>query len=104
MGWTSSRSRYFYSVSDEKVARHLISKRKSEQREQIIGAAKTVVTLDDLFSKIQEGEVKELNIIVKGRCASVETVKQSVEKLSNDEVKVQVIHGGLAPLTSDVTL
>ncbi len=96
----------FYSVSDEKVARHLISKRKSEQREQIIGAAKTVVTLDDLFSKIQEGEVKELNIIVKADVqGSVEAVKQSVEKLSNDEVKVQVIHGGVGSINeADVTL
>ena len=65
-----------------------------------------MVTLDDLFSKIQEGEVKELNIIVKADVqGSVEAVKQSVEKLSNDEVKVQVIHGGVGSINeADVTL
>lgn len=96
----------FYSVSDEKTARHLISKRRSEQREQTIGAARTVVTLDDLFSKIQEGEVKDLNIIVKADVqGSVEAVKQSVERLSNEEVNVQVIHGGVGSINeADVTL
>ncbi|NLO40002.1 MAG: translation initiation factor IF-2 [Ruminiclostridium sp.] len=95
----------FYAVSDEKVAKHLIEHRKSQQREQSIGTAPKV-SLDDLFSQIQQGEVKELNLIVKADVqGSVEAVKQSVEKLSNDEVKVQVIHGGVGAINeADVTL
>ncbi len=95
----------FYAVSDERVAKHLIDQRKSQQREQSIGTAPKV-SLDDLFSQIQQGEVKELNLIVKADVqGSVEAVKQSVEKLSNDEVKVQVIHGGVGAINeADVTL
>ncbi len=95
----------FYAVSDEKVAKHLVDKRKSEHREQSIGVTKRV-TLDDLFQQIQHGEVKELNIIVKADVqGSVEAVRQSIEKLSNDEVKVQIIHGGVGAINeADVTL
>ena len=95
----------FYAVSDERVAKHLIDQRKSQQREQSIGTAPRV-SLDALFSQIQQGEVKELNLIVKADVqGSVEAVKQSVEKLSNDEVKVQVIHGGVGAINeADVTL
>ena len=95
----------FYAVSDEKVAKHLIERRKSEQREQTIGA-KRRVSLDDLFEQIRQGEVKELNIIVKADVqGSVEAVKQSLEKLSNDEVKVKIIHGGVGAINeADVTL
>jgi len=95
-----------YAVSDEKVAKQLVEKRRAEQREKAIGAAKPVVSLDDLFSRIQQGEVKELNLIIKADVqGSVEAVKQSVEKLSNEEVKVQVIHGGVGSVNeADVTL
>jgi len=95
-----------YAVSDEKIAKQLIEKRRAEQREQAIGSAKQVVSLDDLFNRIQQGEVKELNLIIKADVqGSVEAVKQSVEKLSNDEVKVQVIHGGVGAINeADVTL
>lgn len=95
-----------YAVSDEKVAKHLVEKRRAEQREQAIGASRAVVSLDDLFDRIQQGEVKELNLIIKADVqGSVEAVKQSVEKLSNEEVKVQVIHGGVGAINeADVTL
>lgn len=95
-----------YAISDEKVAKQLVEKRRAEQREQSIGSARTVVSLDDLFNRIQQGEVKELNLIIKADVqGSVEAVKQSVEKLSNDEVKVQVIHGGVGSINeADVTL
>ena len=95
----------FYAVEDERVAKHLIDQRKSQQREKSIGTAPRV-SLDALFSQIQQGEVKELNIIIKADVqGSVEAVKQSVEKLSNDEVKVQVIHGGVGAINeADVTL
>ena len=95
-----------YAVSDEKIAKQLVEKRRAEQREQTIGSARAVVSLDDLFNRIQQGEVKELNLIIKADVqGSVEAVKQSVEKLSNDEVKVQVIHGGVGSINeADVTL
>lgn len=95
----------FYAISDEKVAKHLLEKRKAEQRAKNIGAAPKV-SLDDLFNQIQQGNVKELNIIVKADVhGSVEAITQSVEKLSNDEVKVKVIHGGVGAVNeADVTL
>lgn len=64
------------------------------------------VSLDDLFSQIQSGNVKELNIVVKADVqGSVEAVKQSLEKLSNDEVRIRIIHGGVGAITeSDVML
>lgn len=95
----------FYAVADEKVARHLVEERKSQQREQSIGTAPKV-SLDDLFNQIQQGDVKELNIIVKADVqGSVEAVTQSVERISNEEVKVKVIHGGVGAINeADVTL
>lgn len=95
----------FYAISDEKVAKHLVEKRKEEQREKNIGKAPKV-SLDDLFNQIQQGDVKELNIIVKADVqGSVEAITQSVEKLSNDEVRVKVIHGGVGAVNeADVTL
>lgn len=95
-----------YAVSDEKLAKQLVEKRRGEQREKTIGSAKAAVSLDDLFNRIQQGEVKELNLIVKADVqGSVEAVKQSIEKLSNDEVKVQVIHGAVGSINeADVTL
>ena len=95
----------FYEVKDEKTAKHLIEKRKREAREQSINSA-TKVTLDNLFSQMEEGKLKQLNLIVKADVqGSVEAVKQSLEKLSNDEVKVRVIHAAAGAVNqSDVTL
>ena len=82
----------FYEVEDEKTAKHLIERRKNEAREKAIGA-NTKVTLDNLFEQMEKGNLKQLNLIVKADVqGSVEAVKDSLEKLSNDEVKVKVIH------------
>ena len=81
----------FYEVKNEKVAKHLIEKRKRQAREKAINSA-TKVTLDNLFSQMEEGKLKVLNLIVKADVqGSVEAVKQSLEKLHNEEVKVKVI-------------
>ena len=95
----------FYAIKDEKVARHLAEKRKFKLREQTLKASARV-TLEDLYTQIKEGKVKDLNIIVKADVqGSVEAVKQSIEKLSNDEVRVKIIHGGVGAITeSDVIL
>jgi translation initiation factor IF-2 len=95
----------FYAITDEKTAKSLVEKRRSRQREeQLKTSAK--VSLDDLFAQIQEGKVKELNIIVKADVqGSVEAVKQSLGKLDSDEVRINIIHGGVGAVTeSDVTL
>ncbi len=95
----------FNAVADEKLARELVEKRKQEAKEEVFKQAQKV-TLDNLFSQINEGEIKELPIIVKADVqGSVEAVKQSLEKISNDEVKVKVIHGGVGAISeSDVML
>ena len=95
----------FYEVKDEKTAKHLMERRKRQARDKALNAT-TKVTLDDLFSQIEKGKLKQLNIIVKADVqGSVEAVKQSLEKLSNDEVKVKVIHANVGAITeSDVTL
>lgn len=95
----------FHAITDEKIAKHLVEKRKLKQREQTLNATARV-SLEDLFNQIKEGKVKELNIIVKADVqGSVEAVKQSLEKLSNDEVRIRIIHGGVGSVTeSDVTL
>jgi len=95
----------FYVVEDEKLAKQLVEKRKQKQREQHLRTT-AKVSLDDLFNQIKEGKVKELNIIVKADAqGSVEALKQSLEKLSNDEVKVKIIHGAVGAVTeSDITL
>ena len=95
----------FYEVKDEKTAKHLMERRKRQARDKALNAT-TKVTLDDLFSQIEKGHLKQLNIIVKADVqGSVEAVKQSLEKLSNDEVKVKVIHANVGAITeSDVTL
>ncbi len=95
----------FYVVTDEKLAKQLVEKRKASQREEHLKATSRV-SLEDLFSQIQAGHVKELNIIIKADVqGSVEAVKQALEKLSNDEVKVKIIHGGVGAITeSDVNL
>ena len=95
----------FYEVKDEKTAKHLMETRKRKAREKALNAS-SKVTLDDLFSQIEKGNLKQLNIIVKADVqGSVEAVKQALEKLSNDEVKVKVIHANVGAVTeSDVTL
>ena len=95
----------FYEVKDEKTAKHLIERRKRQAREKSINATSRV-TLNDLFSQIEKGDLKQLNLIVKADVqGSVEAVKQSLEKLSNDEVIVKVIHANVGGVTeSDVTL
>ena len=95
----------FYEVDDEKTAKHLIEKRKRQAREKSINSLSRV-TLNDLYSEIEKGKLKELNLIVKADLqGSVEAVKTSLEKLSNDEIKVKVVHSNVGGVTeSDVTL
>lgn len=95
----------FNAVSDERLARELVEQRKASQKEEQF-KAQTKVTLDNLFDQMKLGEVKELQIIVKADVqGSVEAVRQSLEKLSNDEVRVNVIHGGVGAINeSDVML
>jgi len=95
----------FYEVTDEKTAKHLIEKRKRQEREKSINAT-TRVTLDNLFSQMEAGKLKQLNLIIKADVqGTVEAVKQSLEKLSNEEVKVSVIHSAAGAVTeTDVTL
>ena len=95
----------FNAVEDERLARELVDQRKHEAKEEQFNAYKKV-TLDNLFSQIAEGEIKELPIIVKADVqGSVEAVKQSLEKLSNNEVRVRVIHGAVGAVKeSDVML
>lgn len=95
----------FYEVKNEKMAKHLIEKRKRQAREQAINAT-TRVTLDNLFSQMEEGKLKVLNLIVKADVqGSVEAVKQALEKLENEEVRVKVIHSTVGAVNqSDVTL
>lgn len=95
----------FYEVKNEKMAKHLIEKRKRQEREKAINAT-TKVTLDNLFSQMEEGNLKVLNLIVKADVqGSVEAVKQSLEKLANEEVRVKVIHAAAGAVNqSDVTL
>ena len=95
----------FNAVEDERLARELVEQRKHEQKQEQFNAYKKV-TLDNLFSQIAEGEIKELPIVVKADVqGSVEAVKQSLEKLSNNEVRVRVIHGAVGAVKeSDVML
>ena len=81
----------FYEVKNEKMAKHLIEKRRAQEREKMISTS--TVTLSNLFEKMESENLKQLNLIVKADVqGSAEAVKQSLEKLSNDEVKVKVIH------------
>ena len=95
----------FDAVSDERLARELVEQRKQKEKEEQFNAFHKV-TLDNLFSSLQEGEMKELNIVVKADVqGSVEAVSQNLEKLSNEEVRVKVIHGGVGAINdSDVML
>ena len=95
----------FDAVEDEKLARELADQRAAEAKEKQFASYRKV-TLDNLFSQIAEGERKELGIIVKADVqGSAEAVKQSLEKISNDEVRVRVIHAGVGAISkSDVSL
>ena len=95
----------FNVVSDERLARELVEQRKTAQKEEQFNS-QTKVTLDNLFDQMQQGEIKELKIIVKADVqGSVEAVRQSLEKLSGDEVRVNVIHGAVGAISeSDVML
>ena len=95
----------FYAVEDERMARTLAEKRKFEEKERQ-NASMQKVTLENLFSSIEQGSVKDLNIIVKADVqGSAEAVKASLEKLSNSEVRVRVIHNGVGGInSSDIML
>ena len=95
----------FDAVDDEKMARELVEQRKDKEKEER-NKLFHKVTLDNLFDSIQQGEMKELNIIVKADVqGSAEAVRSSLEKLSNDEVRVRVIHGAVGAINeSDVML
>ena len=95
----------FNAVLDERLARELVEQRKTKAKEEMFNA-QTKVTLDNLFDQMQLGELKELKVIVKADVqGSVEAVKQSLAKLSNEEVRVNVIHGAVGAINeSDVNL
>ena len=95
----------FNAVTDERLARELVEQRKHEKKEAEFNA-RTKVTLDNLFDQMKQGEIKELKIIVKADVqGSVEAVRQSLEKLSNEEVRVNIIHGAVGAVNeSDVML
>ena len=92
-------------VSDERLARELVEQRVNEQKEELFNS-QTKVTLDNLFEQMKVGEMKELKVIVKADVqGSVEAVRQSLEKLTNEEVRVHVIHGAVGAVSeSDVML
>ena len=94
-----------YVTPDEKVARYIAEKQADDYRAKTLNK-NTSVTLEDLFSKIQEGVIKDLNIIIKADVhGSVEAIKQSLLKLSNDEVRVNIIHANVGAISeSDVIL
>ena len=95
----------FYEVKDEKMAKHLIERRKRQEREQIMNE-NSKVTLSNIFEKMESENLKQLNIIVKADVqGTAQALKQSLEKLSNEEVKVKVIHAVTGAVTeSDVQL
>ncbi|MBR1528965.1 MAG: translation initiation factor IF-2 [Oscillospiraceae bacterium] len=96
----------FDAVEDERLAKELVEQRKHEAKEALFQNSSNKLTLDNLFSQIAEGETKELPIIVKADVqGSAEAVKTSLEKLSNDEVRVRVIHSAVGAVKeSDVML
>ena len=95
----------FYEVKDEKTAKQLIERRKRQERDAHL-RANTKITLDNLFNVMNQANMKQLNLIVKADVqGSVEAVKQSLEKLSNEEIRVKVIHSNVGSITeSDVNL
>lgn len=95
----------FHVVTEERLAKQIIDERITQQKEET-QQARTRISLDDLFSQIKEGDIKELNIIIKADVqGSIEAIKQSLEKLSTDEVRVNIIHQGVgAIIETDVML
>lgn len=95
----------FYAVADEKVARQLAEKRRIKEREESIGKS-SKMSLESLYAQMAQGDVKDLNIIVKAdTVGSVEAVKSSLERLSNDEVRIKAVHGAVGAITeSDIRL
>ena len=95
----------FNAVADERMARELVEERKTQQKNAAFGTGKKV-SLEELFSQIQAGEMKNLNIIVKADVqGSAEAIKSSLEKITNEEVRVKVIHSGVGAINeSDVML
>ena len=95
----------FDAVSDERLARELVEQRKQKAKDEL-NNAKQKVTLDNLFQNLSEGDLKELNVIVKADVqGSVEAVRENLVKLSNDEVRVNVVHGGVGAVNeSDIML
>ena len=95
----------FHSITDEKLAKSLIEKRKLKQRQKHLKST-AKVSLEELYNQIQAGNIKDLNLIVKADVqGSVEAVKQSLLKLSNEEVRINIIHGGVGAVTEqDVIL
>ncbi len=96
----------FHAVADERMARELVEQRKHERKVKAAGPQNQKVSLEDLFSQIKQGEMKDLNIIVKADVqGSAEAVKASLEKLTNEEVRVRVIHCAVGAISeSDVML
>jgi translation initiation factor IF-2 len=96
----------FFVVPDEKTARQIAEKRASRKREEEFRAAMPRVSLEDLFNQIQEGQIKELRVIIKADVqGSAEALKQALERLSTDEVKVNIIHQGVGAINeSDIML
>ena len=96
----------FYVADNEKQARQVAESIIAKNRENLIKDTPQKVSLDDLFTQIQSGNVKDLNIVVKADVqGSVEAVRQSLERLSNEEVRIRIIHGGVGTITeSDVML
>ena len=95
----------FYEVKDEKMAKHLVERRKRQEREKVI-AEQSKVTLSNLFERMESENLKELDIIVKADVqGTAQALKQSLEKLSNEEVRVRVIHSAVGAVSeSDVQL
>ena len=94
----------FNAVEDERMARQLVEQRKDEAK-AAANKEKSKVTLDNLFAQIQEGEMKELNLIVKADVqGSAEAVKASLEKITNEEVRVRVIHAGVGAISENDVL
>jgi len=96
----------FFAVEDEKLGKQIIDERHNKKRELELKATAPRVSLDDLFSQIQDGQVKELSIIIKADVqGSVEAVRQALEQIGTEEVRVNVIHGGVGAITeTDIML
>ena len=96
----------FYAVADERMARELAEQRKHQEKEEQARPAAHKVSLEDLFAQIQEGQIKDLNIIIKADVqGSAEALRTSLEKLSNEEVRVRVIHSAVGAINeSDILL